>query len=62
MLERHPEYKIINIEALTYAGNLDNLSNIADNPNYTFIKTDIRDRAKIDEIFSQYNITAYKNM
>ena len=56
MLDKHPEYKIINIDALTYAGNLENLKEISDNPNYTFIKGDIRDREKVEEIFSIYNI------
>lgn len=61
MLDKHPEYKIINVDALTYAGNLENLKSVADNPNYTFIRTDIRDRAKIDEIFSQYDIDTVVN-
>lgn len=56
VLGRHPDYKIINIDALTYAGNLENLKDIADNPNYIFIRADIRDRAKIDEIFLSYDI------
>ena len=56
MLKRHPDYKIINVDALTYAGNLENLKDVLNNPNYTFIKADIRDKAKIDQIFSAYNI------
>lgn len=56
MLNRHPDYKIINVDALTYAGNLENLKDIKDNCNYTFIKADIRDREKIDEIFTTYDI------
>jgi dTDP-glucose 4,6-dehydratase len=56
MLKRHPDYKIINADALTYAGNLENLKETSGNPNYTFVKADIRDRNKIDEIFSMYNI------
>ena len=56
ILDKHPDYKIINIDALTYAGNLENLKEISDNPNYTFIKADIRDREKVEEIFSIYNI------
>lgn len=61
MLDVHPNYKIINVDALTYAGNLENLKDIADNPNYTFIKVDIRDRAKIDEIFASYSIDTVVN-
>lgn len=61
MLDKHPEYKIINVDLLTYAGNLENLSDIADNPNYHFIRADIRDRAKIDEIFTSYGIDTVVN-
>jgi dTDP-glucose 4,6-dehydratase len=61
MLEKHPEYKIINIDALTYAGNLENLKDIDGNSNYEFIKVDIRDREKIDEIFNNNEITSVVN-
>jgi dTDP-glucose 4,6-dehydratase len=61
MLEKHPEYKIINIDALTYAGNLENLKDIDGNPNYEFIKVDIRDREKIEEIFNNNDITSVVN-
>ena len=56
MLDKHPDYKIINVDVLTYAGNLQNLKDVLDNPNYIFINADIRDRVKINEIFSSYNI------
>ena len=42
-VNKYPEYKIINLDALTYAGNLANLSDIEDNPNYKFVKMDICD-------------------
>ena len=61
MLEKYPEYKIINIDALTYAGNLENLKDIAGNLNYEFIKVDIRDREKIEEIFKNNDITSVVN-
>lgn len=61
MLENYPEYKIINIDALTYAGNLENLRDIDGNPNYEFIKVDIRDREKIEEIFKNNDITSVIN-
>lgn len=61
MLEKHPEYKVINIDALTYAGNLENLKDIDDNPNYEFIKVDIRDREKIEEVFKNNDITSVVN-
>ncbi len=61
MLEKYPEYKIINIDALTYAGNLENLEDVDGNPNYEFIKVDIRDRENIDEIFKNNEITFVVN-
>ncbi len=61
MLEEHSEYKIINIDALTYAGNLENLKDIDGNPNYEFIKVDIRDREKIEEIFKNIDIDSVVN-
>lgn len=47
----HPDYHIFNLDALTYAGNLENLKDIEDKPNYTFIKGDIRNQKLIDNIF-----------
>lgn len=51
---RYPEYSIVNLDALTYAGNLENLSDIANAPNYTFVKGDITDEAFINELFKKY--------
>lgn len=62
MLDKYPDYRIINVDALTYAGNLENLKDIAANPNYIFIKADIRDRARIDEVFTAYEIETVVNM
>jgi len=61
MLEKYPEYKMINIDALTYAGNLVNLKAIENNPNYEFIKADVRDREKIEAIFKNNDITSVIN-
>ena len=61
MLEKHPNYKIINIDALTYAGNLENLKDIDGNLNYEFIKVNIRDKEKIEEVFKNNEITAVVN-
>ena len=61
MIEKHPGYKIINIDALTYAGNLENLKDIDGNPNYEFIKVDIRDREKIEGIFKKNEINSVVN-
>lgn len=51
---KYPDYNIINLDALTYAGNLENLKDIQDAPNYTFEKADITDAAHINRIFEQY--------
>lgn len=61
MLDRHYEYKIINVDALTYAGNLENLKDIVDNPNHVFIRADIRDREKMDDIFASNSIDVVVN-
>ncbi|WP_160044157.1 dTDP-glucose 4,6-dehydratase [Paenibacillus sp. USDA918EY] len=53
MLQQHPNYKIINVDSLTYAGNLENLKSIENHPNYTFSKTDITDAKAIDALFQQ---------
>lgn len=55
---KYPTYQIINLDALTYAGNLDNLTDIEDNVNYTFIKGDICDEVLVKSIFEDYNIDA----
>jgi len=53
MLNKYDDYKIINLDLLTYAGNLENLKDVEDNPNYEFIKGDIADRELVDEIVSK---------
>lgn len=61
IIEKYPSYKIINVDVLTYAGNLENLKDIDDNLNYNFNKVDIRDREKIEEIFKNNDITYIVN-
>lgn len=51
---RYPNYRIINLDALTYAGNLENLKDVESAPNYTFEHADITDEARMDEVFSKY--------
>lgn len=51
---KYPAYKIINIDALTYAGNLENLKDIEDLPNYLFIKADIVDAKQVLDIFEKH--------
>ena len=52
---KYPEYQIVNLDALTYAGNLENLKDIKDAPNYTFVKGDITDETFIPELFSRFS-------
>src|SRR5690554_1193870 len=51
---KYPDYQIYNLDALTYAGNLENISDIESAPNYTFIKGDITDADFMDEIFTKH--------
>jgi len=53
----HPDYKIVNLDALTYAGNLENLKPIEHSPNYNFEKTDITDGAAVNAVFEKHQIT-----
>ncbi|MNW34165.1 dTDP-glucose 4,6-dehydratase 2 [compost metagenome] len=53
MLKQHPDYQIINVDALTYAGNLENLKSIEGNPNHTFVKADITDAKVMNELIGQ---------
>jgi dTDP-glucose 4,6-dehydratase len=58
MLEKHPEYSVINLDALTYAGNNDNHKNIASHPKYTFVHGDICDRELVKKLFEQYDFSS----
>ncbi len=55
-VNKYPEYRIINLDALTYAGNPANLKDIEDKPNYTFIKADICDFERMRAIMQEYDI------
>ena len=54
LVNKYPDYKIVNLDALTYAGNLDNLTDVADRPNYSFVEADITDLDAIRGIFAVY--------
>ncbi len=54
-VEKYPATQIVNLDKLTYAGNLENLKEIDSKPNYTFVKGDIVDKTFIDELFATYN-------
>ena len=56
-LDKYPEYNLINLDLLTYAGNLHNLKECEGNPRYKFIKGDICNRELVEFIFSEYDIT-----
>ena len=60
MLARY-DYRIVNLDALTYAGNLENLKAVENHPNYIFIKGDIRDRDLLQELFGDYQIDTVIN-
>lgn len=51
-VKKYPDYNIINLDVLTYAGNLENLTDVEKSPNYQFIKADITDELAIDSFFS----------
>ena len=53
ILRKYPNYEVINIDKLTYCGNLENLEKVEDHEKYKFIKCDICDNKKIDEIFQE---------
>ena len=55
------DYTIINLDLLTYAGNLDNLSGITESDRYHFVRGDIGDRALVDSLFAQYGIDTVVN-
>lgn len=55
-VNKYPNYQILNLDALTYAGNLENLKDIENKPNYRFIKGDITDQAFINDLFQSNDI------
>ena len=61
MLERHPTYRILVYDKLTYAGNLDNLKDVADNERYTFVQGDICDADGVREAIREHDIDAIVN-
>ncbi|MDO4334905.1 MAG: dTDP-glucose 4,6-dehydratase [Bacteroidales bacterium] len=55
-VNKYPEYNIVNLDKLTYAGNLANLKDVEDKPNYTFVKADIADLDKMREVVREHKI------
>jgi len=60
-VKEHPDYEIVNLDKLTYAGNLKNLKGIDNNPNYHFVKGDITNRELVDYIFQKFKLTYVVN-
>ncbi len=58
-LARHPEDYLVNLDALTYAGNLENLKDIENHPHYTFVKGDIRDLDVVDRLVSKTDLIVH---
>jgi dTDP-glucose 4,6-dehydratase len=61
ILKKYPDYKIVNLDLLTYAGNLENLKDIENNPNYKFVKGDIGDLEKNTTILKSEKINVVVN-
>lgn len=55
-LQEHPGYQVVNLDILSYAGNLDNLREVADHPRYHFVQGDIGDHELVDELLTDYDI------
>ena len=61
LLEKHPNDAVVNLDVLTYAGNLENLKSVEQNPRYQFIKGDIRDRVLVHDLFATHQFTHVVN-
>ena len=56
-VNKYPNYRIVNLDSLTYAGNLENIKDIEEAPNYSFVKCDIRDRNALTALFEKEQIS-----
>ena len=61
LLKRYDDINIVNIDLLTYAGNLDNLAEISNDKRYTFVRGDIHDRVLVEELFDKYEFDTVVN-
>jgi dTDP-glucose 4,6-dehydratase len=57
LVNKYPDYQIINLDALTYAGNLENLRDVENKPNYRFAKVNILDVKSVENLFDKYKVT-----
>ncbi len=62
MLDKYKNIKIINLDKLTYAGNLENLKEVESNINYSFVNGDICDRELVERVFKENNIDYVVNL
>jgi len=56
-MKQYPDLRLINLDALTYAGNPDNVKEVAGDPRYTFVQADVADRPAVEAVFAQYHPT-----
>jgi dTDP-glucose 4,6-dehydratase len=56
-MQQYPDTRLINLDLLTYAGNPDNVKEVADDPHYTFVQADVADRPAVEAVFAQYHPT-----
>ncbi|MFA7685199.1 MAG: dTDP-glucose 4,6-dehydratase [Candidatus Gracilibacteria bacterium] len=61
ILGKYPNYEVVNFDKLTYAGNLDNLKGLEDNPRYKFVKGDIADEQAVADLFAEHKFDAVLN-
>ncbi|MGQ9628644.1 MAG: dTDP-glucose 4,6-dehydratase [Anaerolineae bacterium] len=61
ILDKYPDYEVVVYDKLTYAGNLDNLRDVAENPRYTFIQGDICDSALVEKVIKEHGIEVIVN-
>ena len=61
MLENHPTYKLINFDLLTYAGNINNLDDVMDNPNHVFVQGNITNKELVRHLVNEHEITHFVN-
>jgi dTDP-glucose 4,6-dehydratase len=61
LLSKYPSGKVVNLDALTYAANLENLAEFEGDPRYTFAKADIRDRTAVEAVFKAHDIDCVVN-
>jgi len=61
VLGKYPDYRVVVYDKLTYAGNLDNLRDVADDPRYAFVQGDIREAEQVDQVMREHGIDAIVN-